>query len=119
MEINPTDFSLHLIETNVIKSFKACSSDCFDPMIGNKEMFFPPHEYVFVLMDILDPDRAPASLIRKLLECRELRPMAEVNLLIGAPVFVLCIKAIFGTNDFPFKICRKSWMILRQPCVVQ
>lgn len=44
VEIDPTDSSFNLVETDVVKPLEASSSDLSHAMIGNKEIFLPTHE---------------------------------------------------------------------------
>ena len=53
MEINPTDIPTDLIKTDVIEPFKARAQNLPHAMVGYQEGFFPAHEDVFPLREIL------------------------------------------------------------------
>lgn len=104
MKINPTNLPFELVETNVVKAFKASSGDSSDSVIRHKEMFLPAHEDVFFLSDVRNSHWSFTCMFMKRSKSAELCPMAKVNLHICSPIFVLCEKTVFGSDNFPFKI---------------
>lgn len=114
MEIYSTDRALQLIETNVIEAFETGTCYRADSMVWDEKMFLPSHKDILLLCDIVNCDRTPFSQAFKLSECIELAPVAKINLCICSPVFVSCEEAVFRSNDFPFKVCRKGRVVFRQ-----
>ena len=49
MEIYPTDSPLDLVVAYVIEPFEAGALDGSDAVVGNEEMLFPSHEYIFAI----------------------------------------------------------------------
>lgn len=58
-------------------------------------MLLPPHEDIFSLRYIVDEDRPPACLLLERSEGIKLGPVVEIDLLVGAPVFMFGKEAIF------------------------
>lgn len=56
MKVDAIDFPLHLIKTYIIKAFEARTSYGAHAMIWDEKMFFPSHEDVFALGDVLNYD---------------------------------------------------------------
>lgn len=75
-------------------------------------MLFPAHKDGFSLGSISNSDRPLASLFLERTESCELGPMTQVNLAICAPVLVLCVETVLGTDDFALEICREGGMVL-------
>jgi hypothetical protein len=112
VEINTTHFTLDLVETNVVEPLEAGTCYRANSMVWNQKVFLPAHEDGFSLCSISNSDRPLASLFLERAKSCELGPMTQVNLAICAPILVLCIEAVLGTDDFSFKICRESGMVL-------
>lgn len=52
MEVDPGDRSLYLVKTNVVETLETRARYCPHAMVGNKEVFLPPHKYMITLCEI-------------------------------------------------------------------
>lgn len=114
MEIYTADFPFHLVETDIVKTFKASSCDSPYSMIGNQEMLLPSHEYVLILCDIRNGDWASTSMFLKRSKGTELGPVTEIDFCVCSPVFVFCEERIFRSDDLTLKIGCQRRMVLSQ-----
>lgn len=85
MEIYPADGPFDLIEANVIEPFETRSGDGPHSVIGNEEVFFPPHEHVLALRKVAVGEIGPPGLFGKRTPGRESGPVVHVGLLCRAP----------------------------------
>lgn len=115
VEVNAIDLSMDLIKTNIIEALKARPGDGAHAMVGDEEVLFPAHENVLALGDVLDDDRrASAGLFRVGAEGRELGPMRQVGLVVGAPVVVLGHEAVLVPDDFALEVGGQGWVVVGQ-----
>jgi hypothetical protein len=49
MEVYATDFSLHLVEADIVEAFETSTSDCSDTVIWDQEVFLPSHKDILSL----------------------------------------------------------------------
>ena len=76
VEIYSIHLSLDLIETDIIEPFETGTVDRPDSVIGHEKVFFPAHEDVLALCNVLDGNRgALAGLLRERSESRKLGPV--------------------------------------------
>lgn len=61
VKIDSADFSLDLVETDVVEAFKGGPGDCSDSVVRNQEVLFPPHKDVVSLFKVSDGHRTFAS----------------------------------------------------------
>lgn len=112
MKIDAANFSLDLIETNIIKTFEACTRYCAYPMVRDEEVFLPTHEDILSLRHIPNDNRPFTSLFLIRPKGIELTPMAQVNLWAGTPTVMVGEKAVLGSNNLSLKVGCQRWMIL-------
>ena len=112
MKVYAADFALDLIEADVIEALEACACYRLHPMVGNQEMLLPPHKDILFLGDVVDRHGASPRLLLVWTKCIKLGPVAEIHLMVGAPVLVLREEAILRPDNFAFKIGRERGMIL-------
>lgn len=112
MKVDAADFTLNLVEADVVKALEAGTCYGADSVIGDQEVFLPPHKDGFPLSGITDRDGTLSSLLLEWAEGGELGPVAQVNLAVCTPVVMLGVEAVFGPNDLAFKVCRESWVVL-------
>lgn len=72
MEVYPGNFTLQLVEANIVKPLKARSRYGPHPVIGNEEVLLPTHENVLTLRNIVDGNRTPSCVLLVLLKRFEL-----------------------------------------------
>lgn len=111
VKVNTAYFTLDLVEANVVEALKAGTRYRANSMVWNQEVLFPAHKDGFSLGSISNGDRSLASLFLERTESRELGPMTQIDLAIRAPVLVLRVETVFGTNDFALEICREGGMV--------
>lgn len=116
VKVYPAHFTLDLVEADIVEALKAGATDGAHSVIGDQEMFFPPHENVLTLRHITDAHRSLSSLFLKGAERRKLAPVVEVDFVGGTPGIVVCEKVVFGADDLAFKVCRQSRMIFSEAC---
>ena len=112
VKVDAANFTLDLVEADVVEALEAGTCYGADSMIGDQEVFLPPHKDGFPLSGITNHDGTLSSLLLEWAEGGELGPVAQVNLAVCTPVFMLGVKAVFGPNDLAFKVCRESWVVL-------
>src|SRR5262249_26216892 len=54
VEVDPGDATCNLAEANVVESFEASAGYRLDAVVGDQELLLPPHEYVFLLDEVLE-----------------------------------------------------------------
>lgn len=116
VEVDSTHFALDLVEADIVEALKAGPGDRAYAVVRDEEMLLPTHENVLPLRNITDHHRALARLLLEWAEGVELAPMAEIDLVGGAPALVAGDEAIFGANDFALKVCRQGGVILGEAC---
>lgn len=112
MKIDAADFTLDLVEADVVEALEA--GTCYRPdcVIRDQEVLLPPHKDGFPLSGITNCDGSLPGLLLERAEGGELGPVAQVNLAVRTPVFMLGVEAVFGTNNLAFKVCRESGVVL-------
>ncbi len=116
MEIYAANRTLALIETDIVKAFKARPANSAYTVIRYQEVLLPPHKYVISLCQTLNVQVSLPRLLLEWTKSVELCPMLQINFISRAPVFVLCEKRIFGPDNLAFEIGSKGWMVLRKSC---
>ena len=104
VEIDPTDSPLQLIEADVVKPLKARSGNRADPVVGDKEILLPAHEYVFAVGEVFVREVGTACSSRQGSPRRKAVPMLHVHFLARAPFFVAGLEGVFIANDFAFEV---------------
>lgn len=112
VKVDAADFTLNLVEANVVEALEAGACYGADSVIGDQEVFLPPHKDGFPLSGITNRDGSLPSLLLEWAEGGELGPVAQVNLAVCTPVFMLGVEVVFGSNDFALKVCRESGVVL-------
>ena len=116
MKIDPANFALELIETDVVESFETCTSDGADSMIGHKEVFFPAHKDALLLRSIGDQHWALSRVFLIRPERAELGPVTEVHLGICPPIVMVRREAILRANNLTLEVRCESRVVLGQAC---
>lgn len=112
MEIDATDFPFDLVKADIVKPLKAGSVNGPNAVIGDKKVFFPPHENVVLLSHVWYNNWPFSGLLLVWSKCREFAPMAEIHLGIRTPIFMLGKKVILGADYLALEICSEGGMIL-------
>jgi hypothetical protein len=112
VEVYPAHLPFHLIEADVVEAFEACASYGPNAMVGHQEMLLPPHKNVLSLRNVVDGHRALSCLLLERPKGIELGPVAEIHLVVGAPVLVLGEKAIFRADDLALEVGCERGMVL-------
>lgn len=114
VEVYAADFSLDLVEANVVEALEARTRYGTNTVVRNQEMLLPPHKYMLSLGGVSNSDGAFACLFLKGAESGEFGPMAQIDLHISTPVVVLGEKTVLSSNNLAFEICGEGWMIFGQ-----
>lgn len=112
VEVYPAHLPFHLVEADVVEAFEACASYRPNAMVGNQEMLLPSHKNVLSLRNVVDGHRALSCLFLEWPKGIELGPMAEIHLVIGAPVLVFSEKAILRANDLALEVGCERGVVL-------
>jgi hypothetical protein len=116
VEVDSTDSPFLLVEAYVVEPLEASAIDGSDPMIWHKEVLFPPHKDVIFRGEIWNGNGAFARLPCIRPECCELVPMADVNLLVCSPCWVVCYKTVAGANYLALKVGGEGGVVFREAC---
>lgn len=117
MEIYSIHFTLDLIETDVVEALETGTVDRPNPVVRDKEMFFPSHKNMLALSNVLDGNGGTfPRLFRERSESRELRPVREVDLVTGAPGVVFRNEAVLCSNDLSFEVCSQCRVVFCKAC---
>lgn len=101
MEINPAHTPHPLIKADVIKPLETRAAYTLHAMIGNEEVFLPPHEQVFAIEVVFERERGALFCgFRQRSPSGEARPVLEVDLLGGVPRGMCGAEEVFGADDF-------------------
>lgn len=103
MEVYTAHSSLNLIEADIIEPFEAGTWDRPYSMVGNKERFFPSHEYMFTLGEVAVCEIRSFGLFSQRTPGGKPRPMVQVCLFRGAPFLITSLESVFGADHFSFK----------------
>jgi hypothetical protein len=117
VEVYPADFSLDLVEADVVEPLKARPSYGTNPVVGNQEVLLPSHKDVFSLGGVSNHDGALACLFLEGTEGGKFGPMAQVNLHVGAPIIMFGEEVVLGSDNLALKVCCESWMVFSEACV--
>lgn len=77
-------------------------------------MFLPSHKNVISLCQIRDGDGTLASYLLVWPESAKLGPVANVHLVVCAPVVMLGEEVVLCANDFSLEIGGQCWVVLGQ-----
>lgn len=116
MEVNTGHISSYLVETDVVKSLKACARDRPHAMVRDEEVFFPPHKYMLPLGKVSVGEIGPLCLLRQRSPRGESGPMMHVGFLRSSPRFIPSLEGVFGADNLSFEKGRQSGVIFREAC---
>ena len=111
MEINAADRAPRLVETDVIEPLETRPGYRAHAVVGDEEIFLPPHEDVFPLGKVLVAEIGPSRLPRERAPGWEAVPVLHVDLLVGAPFGVAGLKCVFVSDDFAFDEGGLGWVV--------
>ena len=114
MEVNPGHRSFDLVEADVVKALETCARYCSHAMIGNEEIFLPPHENVLTLCKIPVGKIWSLCLPGQWTPCWESCPMVHICFLGRSPRFMVRFESVFGADDLSLEECCQSGMVLRE-----
>lgn len=115
MKVDAAYLPFYLVEADVVESLKTRVPDGSDPVVGYKEVFLPPHEYVFPLVQVLDQRlRALAHLLLVRPKRGELAPVLKVDFFACAPLLVLGDEAVFAADDLTLKVRGEGRVVISQ-----
>lgn len=114
VKIYSANFSLDLVEADVVETFERGPSDGSNAVVRDQEMLFPPHKDVVSLRKVSDGHWALSSHLLVRPKGAKLGPMAEIDFGIGAPVIMLGKEIILGTDDFSLKVGGECWVVFGQ-----
>jgi hypothetical protein len=89
MEIDSTDGTLTLVEANIVEAFETGTSYRPYTMVWHQKVLLPSHENILSLRQPMDMAVAFARLLLKRPESIELCPVLQIDLIGGAPIFML------------------------------
>lgn len=116
VKINAFDAAGHLIEADVIESLETRAAYRAHPMIRHQEVFFPAHKQMLLLHPVPSHELRSRRVFREGFVCLEACPMLPINLLVGAPLRMLCYEGVFISDDFALEVCGQARMVFCQPC---
>lgn len=83
-------------------------------MVWHQKVLLPSHENVVSLCKVRDGDGTLAGYLLVRPESAKLGPVADVHLVVCAPVIVLGEEVVFCANDFSLEIGGQCWVVLGQ-----
>ena len=119
MKVYPADLAFDLVETYVVKTLEASTSDMGDSMVGYEKVLLPPHEQMLTLSIVPIVEVLSLGLSRKWSPSRESVPMLHVDLHVRAPIRMLSLEGVLGADDFAFEVCREDPLLISQTCSSQ
>lgn len=111
VEVYPADFSLDLVEADVVEALETRAGYGPNSMIGDQKVFLPSHEDMFSLGGVSNQHGALACLLLEGTEGREFGPMTQVDLYIGTPIIMLREEGVLRPNDFALKVRREGRVV--------
>lgn len=114
MKIDTADASLNLIEADIVEPLEAGTRDRSNPVIRNKEIFFPPHKNMFALCKVAVCEIGPLGLFGKRFPGRKSGPVVYVCLFVRTPFFITSLECVLGSNYFAFKERGQGWVIFSE-----
>ena len=91
---------------------ETCPVDILHPVVGDKELFLPPHEDRSSVQGVLHRQMRLIQLILDMSERGEPSPVHHVLLLGRSPIARQ--EAIATSNDLRVKVRRELWPVVRQ-----
>lgn len=113
MEVDALDATRELVEADVVEAFKARTADGPHSVVWHEKVLLPPHEEVFLLVQLLRHLFLARRVLSNRLVCVEPPPVLPVDLLVGAPFRMLCNEGVFGSDDLAFEVRRQTWVVFR------
>jgi hypothetical protein len=114
MKINAADIPGDLIKADIVESFEAGPGDRPNLVVRHKEVFFPPHEDMFPLSEILAAEVGLPGLFRQRQIGWKPVPVLIVYLFGRSPFLILGAKCVFGADHLSFEVGSQRRMVLRQ-----
>ena len=116
MEIDPVNGARHLIEADIVKPFKTCTSDLAHAMIWHQEFLLPAHEHILAVCAVLVMEVGLLGLLCKRSPSGKASPVLHIFLVAGAPVLMPGLESILWTDDLTFKERSECSMFGREAC---
>lgn len=104
MEVNPADIAADLIKADIIKAFETRAVDLTHAMVRDQEGFFPAHEDVFSLREVLVVEIGLFGLFAQLPPCGKPVPVLHVGFVGCAPGGVAGLEGVFGADYFAVEV---------------
>lgn len=114
MKVYAAHGSLDLVETDIVEPFKAGARDCADSVVGDQEIFLPPHEYMLALSKVAVGEVGSFGLLGQWSPCGKPRPVVHVCFLRSAPFLIASLKRMLSADNFAFEKCGQGGMVFRE-----